>query len=149
MPLVSISSTPVEPVDLSQVDPSKILVVFDLNGTLIASSNKKKIRPHLKRLKELEDSQAYQLAVWSSSQEHNVQWVCDMLEEEAKIKFCTRMRSCRCLNSIRLIFYMQQLVISLSSGTLANKVQPSRWASTSPRHLDCLVLCCLMTRAKR
>lgn len=59
--------------DLSVLDPNKVLVIFDLNGTLIHKfkyGGKK--RPQVERLHELVESGAYQLAIWSSCMDKTV-----------------------------------------------------------------------------
>jgi len=70
----------------------KILLVFDLNGTLTSLTKIRykqgaKIRPGIENLEKLFSSDLFHIAIWSSAMEHNVNKMKQMLEKELKQKF--------------------------------------------------------------
>lgn len=70
----------------------KILLVFDLNGTLTSTSKVRHekgsaVRPGIKKISELFNSNLFHIAIWSSAMKHNVNKIKRLLENETEIKF--------------------------------------------------------------
>ena len=70
----------------------KILLVFDLNGTLTSLTKVRYkqgacVRPGIQNLSKLFSSDLFHLAIWSSAMEHNVVKMKNMLEEELGQQF--------------------------------------------------------------
>lgn len=70
----------------------KVLIVFDLNGTLACTSNirhKKGVilRPHIKHLTKLFELNRFEIAIFSSAMEHNVNKIVKEIESKINHKF--------------------------------------------------------------
>ena len=70
----------------------KILLVFDLNGTLTCLSKTRyqkgiSIRPGIENLNRLFESELFQIAIWSSAMKHNVEKMKILIEEQLNYKF--------------------------------------------------------------
>lgn len=70
----------------------KSLIIFDLNGTLSCTSKIRyqkgiTLRPYINHLDKLFESNNFEIAIFSSAMEHNVQKIIDEIEKIIKYKF--------------------------------------------------------------
>jgi len=83
----------IEDVALKLAGPvPKLLVVFDLNGTLTTLSKNRRgghttVRPLTRQLQRLASSRNFLLALWSSAMPHNVEKMRTLVETQSGVKF--------------------------------------------------------------